>query len=70
MIKESMKDGNIMTNATNKDIIYLNHRTSILAKPNNENSSIPNSLSNILKNRTTILGTSEVCTKGSIIKNG
>lgn len=50
-----MRDGSTMTNLTNKDIIYLNYRTSALAKPNNESSSVPNSLMNILKNRVIIL---------------
>ena len=54
MIKEIMKDGSIMTNTTNNDIVYLNHRISTLAKPNNESSSMPDSLMNILKNRNTV----------------
>lgn len=55
MIKENMKDGNIMNNQSGENIVYLNHRTSNLAAPNTFSSSAPNSLINILRDRTIYL---------------
>lgn len=55
MIKEHLKGGNIMNNVSNKDIIYLNYSNSTTADQYNENSSMPDSLANVLKSGTTVI---------------
>ena len=55
MIKEHLKGGSIMTNVSNKDIIYLNYSNSAMADQYNENSSMSDSLANVLKSGTTVI---------------
>lgn len=44
-----------MNNSFHKNVAYLNYNTSSFGKPNDNSSSIPNSLVNIIKNRTLML---------------
>lgn len=56
MIKEFLKDGGIvMTNTTNKNIVYLDYKTSALAAPNSNSSVVTTATSNVIKNRTFII---------------
>ncbi|MFQ7616274.1 hypothetical protein [[Clostridium] scindens] len=43
-----------MNNITNKDIIYLNHRTSALGKKENNSSAKSDSIINVFKNKTMV----------------
>lgn len=54
MTSEHLKDGDIMNNITNKDIIYLNHRTSALGKKENNSSAKSDSIINVFKNKTMV----------------
>lgn len=56
MIKEYLKDGGItMSNTSDRNILYLDYKTSANTAPNFNTSSMATSTSNIIKNRTFIV---------------